>query len=218
MTQLGAWYGSVPGDVQTPPRAALMALVQALSTTSGDLLVKPDASYLVDGISKGRHLNAQGTHADLWYQVGRLMAARGAPTEVAKVTAHLDDEPVLSGEADLQDFVGNCLADAWAARGANLAELPAAAPEAVKVVSSKAEKVLARLVETSLFALEQQGKRKLDGRPAAEKGGPTALQALAQRSNHDFGIEVRHASRLPAWVSCRGMQAGLPPKSAEGVA
>ena len=79
LTQLGAWYGSVPGDVQTPPRAALMALVQVLSTTSGDLLVKPDASYLVDGISKGRHLNAQGTHADLWYQVGRLMAARGAP-------------------------------------------------------------------------------------------------------------------------------------------
>ena len=73
---IGGFAGTLAGSPQTPPRAALAAMLYVLQTTVGDLTVMPDAAYLVNGWTNQRYLHPTGSNADLWHQCGRALGAR----------------------------------------------------------------------------------------------------------------------------------------------
>ena len=85
----GAWTGNLVGE-QTVPRSELMALIQAMDKTAGDITVVSDCASVVDGFNLGRYAAPDGENADLWYELSRALKQRGTgKVQVVKIESHL---------------------------------------------------------------------------------------------------------------------------------
>jgi len=201
---LGGLAGDTPGDFQTPPRACLEAFLYALRTTVGKLVVKPDASYLVDGFSAKRYLAPDGANADLWHAIGQELNNRQQEVEVIKVDAHLSQDMVVQGLVDIEDFHGNLMADALAAIGAGIHEVPAAIVTEQRALDKRTWRVLQRLVAVNLHFLSNVPARAGALRPRREKLARSALQRAFADADHDFGSLQcpKRIAHLPTRVTC----------------
>jgi len=207
--------GNLPGDIQSPPRACLQAMIQALTITTGDITVKPDAAYLVDGFQAGRHLRPEGLNADLWHQIGILVKGRGHEVRVLKVDAHLDHSKVIDGAVDIQDYHGNSLADALAAVGASISAMPWHLTESQKAADSRSHLILRRLLAAHFHFVKEVPRRAGIHRPKRVKGARSAFQMLMKNSGHSFPLaRVPRALRsMPHRVSCSTCNQGSSRKT-----
>ncbi len=111
----------VPGR-QTVPRAELWAACIAANSTDGstESRLKADAAYVVDTTASGQRLErcSRGANGDLWAQYAQANRAKPCPMSVSKVRAHALPAEALCGRHDLEDFIGNHIADAAAGAAA----------------------------------------------------------------------------------------------------
>ena len=162
-------------------------MIFALENLEGMLIIKPDAAYLVDGYRDGFHLAPQGTNADLWFRIGTLVKGREHLVKVVKVDAHLEPQQVIEGDMSITDFHGNALADAMAALGASLSQVPDAVAECQAATDARSWMVLKRLVAVNMHVVKTAGKRTGALRPKREKGARSMIQRLMDQAGHDFG-------------------------------
>ena len=203
----GGWAGDLPGEFQTAPRACLQAFIFALANTKGHLVVKPDASYLVDGFRERRFKTPDGTNADLWHEVGQLINTRPrgvAGVEVVKVDAHIKAEVVIAGGVDMDDYHGNVMADALAGHGASISAVPQAVVQAQAGLDTRSWKILHRLVAVNMQMAKSCPKRSGEHKPKRQKQAKTHLQRLFDDSGHDFnGLQCpRRIRHLPTRLAC----------------
>ena len=106
-------YAPLGGKQQTQIRAGLSALVFIAEETSGEVCVKPDCQYLIDGVNSGRFgtlgWGEDKRHVDLWQRFWNACVSRHGAVNLVKVTAHQDIEEALIEEVDPVDWVGNNL-------------------------------------------------------------------------------------------------------------
>ncbi len=133
----------VPGR-QTVPRAELWAAYLATDGTDGgtEAQLKADAAYVVDTAASDQRLErcCRGANGDLWVQFAQTNRAKTCPMSISKVRAHALPAEALSGHHDLEDFVGNHIADAAAGAAAEAA--PAANTAARRVEAWERRTVL----------------------------------------------------------------------------
>ena len=171
----------------------------------------PDAAYLVDGFEKRRYLDPEGANADLWEQVRLALEAHDGPVLVEKVSAHLSHQAVLSGQVDLQDFVGNDYADSLAANGAREGAVNPATASVVQRSTRLATQVLQRLLETTKLSLEwekQFGEERLLHTPKERASYGTKLSRLLRHSEHELQVSAKVLKQLPSGLQCTRCQQG----------
>jgi len=196
--------GTLPGLFQSTSRACLEAFIYILANSTGPLVVKPDASYLVDGFNSRRYQAPEGTNADLWHAIGLLMNNRTEDVQVLKVEAHVEDHRVIDGDVDYYDFFGNHMADALASRGAKLHAVSSAIVQEQASMDARAWQVLKRLVAVNMHFVKTAPRRSGMSKPDRLPGMPTMFQRLAQASGHTFDIPVpRSAKKCPLRLKCK---------------
>ena len=196
--------GTLPGSFQSTSRACLEAFIFILGHSTGPLVVKPDASYLVDGFHSRRYLTPEGTNADLWHAIGILINNRDQDIQVIKVEAHIKDGRVLEGDICFYDFFGNHMADAMAARGAKMHAVPSAIAQEQMSMDARATLVLKRLVAINMHFVKAAPRRSGQTRPDRLPGMNTLFQRLAIASGHAFPIPVpKSARKCPVRLKCQ---------------
>ena len=111
-------YSGVSGAEQTQNRAALEALLYLAIWTDGDVVVHPDATFLIKGWAAiGDKAIHDGRHVQLWADILSATRKRRGELKLIKVDAHVSMEQA-SQMQQLHHWVGNHWADRLAARGA----------------------------------------------------------------------------------------------------
>ena len=203
---LGGRAGTLAGEPQTANRACLAACCYALQHTTGDLLIKPDASYLSNGYDKGHHISCQAEHADLWHCIGELSEGRASSLTIIRTAAHqrLNDVAKMTDLCKVHDFIGNLFADALAGKASTLNQIDLNVEKRVRGLAGKANLVLKRLLAVQMQFLESMGPRSSLNRPKRAKGDSTAFQVLLRDSQHAvMGAEGCRSSRdMPSRTAC----------------
>ena len=96
-----------------------MAALHATMRESGNLEIRSDSKYVVDGY---RRLISQGievmrSHRDLWSRFQDSLAERASSVRVVKVLGHAKWSDVHSGRETAQNKIGNHHADRLATEG-----------------------------------------------------------------------------------------------------
>jgi hypothetical protein len=111
---------TVPGKVQTVPRAELTAFAEALERTVGNLRYITDHLPILRVWSQGERVR-QLRNGDLWTRIFRAARGRGAEVIVEWAPSHVSvDELDCTSEREVFRAVGNECADALAGRAARL--------------------------------------------------------------------------------------------------
>ena len=137
------------------PRAELVAIIDLLACTQGDVCVYTDHKNIVTGYSRGPRYTVQSENCDLWEDLWEQAKKGQRCVTICKVPAHLD-QPSKILEA-LQShgpevIVGNHVADALAGRAAGEAEVPQVQVDQFKALRRKAASVLTRAVAITIEA------------------------------------------------------------------
>ncbi len=107
--------GSVGGSDQTVPRGELSALTAFLRCSSAGAYFVGDCRYVIEGAQGGVSpilMSSLAADPDLWRIVDRLIRDHGSPPHMVKVKAHRSlTRASGEGEASVQDWFGNSLAD-----------------------------------------------------------------------------------------------------------
>ncbi len=107
--------GSVGGWDQTVPRGELSALIAFLRCSSAGAYFVGDCRYVIEGARGGVSptlMSSLAADPDLWRIVDRLIKDHGSPPHLVKVKAHRSlTRASGEGEASVQDWFGNSLAD-----------------------------------------------------------------------------------------------------------
>ena len=209
---VGGILGNLLGRHQTPARVALTALWAALELSFGDLIVKPDAKFLIDGfqanILDGNGVRHESSHADLWHKIRQTVENRDSSVQLVKVTAHQDESKVADNcSISLMDFAGNHYADRLASAGATLCEVPYAEISVVNFTRARAWKISKRLLATNAFYLQEAGNSISEDRPGRLTNGQTVLERLIERSGHVLGVKIKFARHALPRMRCRQCQA-----------
>ena len=171
----------------------------------GNLVVKPDAAYLVEGFNNKKYETPEGLNADLWYEIGNLIRAREHPVTVTKVDAHLEMDVIVAGQVTMQDFHGNTMADALASLGAGFSAVPFAVAQQFLDYDKRTWAVLQRLVAVNMYFATTCPRRSGAHRPKRQKEAKTYIQRAIEGSGHDFnGLRIpRRIRMLPTRLTCQ---------------
>ncbi len=145
-------YGPLPGEVQTVPRAELMAVVSLLRRCRRafrNIRVHVDCKYVVRGWTGGKD-NKPRSNRDLWDDLWAIVAQVFVRVQLVKVRPHVTDRHVAEVIATAMDTYGNEMADHLAALGARAHEVPTATVRQVKYLDSKVRRIQERLVAVNL--------------------------------------------------------------------
>ena len=103
------------------PRAELWAAIVAARTAPDQhsLTLGVDAAYVVKGMGNpsARARLSSGKNGDLWSALWELVQRKSLQINARKVKAH-GENAVLQGKMELQDYLGNLLADCGAGAAA----------------------------------------------------------------------------------------------------
>lgn len=200
----GGFASSLPGDEQSPNRACVDALAWILGASFGDLCIKPDSAYVVDGVNlRARLIKAEGSHADLWAQAGAAASRRHGNVTVVKTQAHLEDAELLEAPWPVVvDYAGNAFADALAAAGAQFQEADINDVLTVSFARGRAYNILNRLVEANRIFLDAVGECGAERPRLAVMPKPTLFERLCRDSEHDLGGSWKSMRVGPATYRC----------------
>ena len=160
------------GELQGSDRAEILALLQLMERTLGDLVVGTDCDYLVRCFHK-RWWARKGCfkNGDLWCRIGTALNRR-RKVIVYKVKAHVlaPDSPLELAAHTWTSVVGNELADAFAEEGAVLHEVPIDVVRAVSEADFLAVRIQKQLYTTAIQAVpELKGSAKAPGSRGARR-------------------------------------------------
>ena len=153
------------------------------------LTIRIDAAYVVKGMAtEHRARLLQGANGDLWALLIETIRCKSLEVDPAKVKAHAEKQ-VLLGKVELQEFLGNALADAGAGAAA---EEAVSTPEAreVSIWQGRCFLIARRLaiIEASLWP---DGPRLVPAPPEMRLPEPppipttvTAFQVAIERMGH----------------------------------
>ena len=187
------------------PQVGAVCLVQGPAISTGQIKVKSDCLYVVEGYY--RHTNKGGfrpdlEHGDLWAQVLKLAVKEGPfigqarfRVELEKVPAHCEEEHMQNVVLSPGDLYGNGVADKAAGRGAALIELSESDVEAVKEVDRAAQSIQRRLVDTTLAA--QEAAKTID-EAALQEGEENAQQQQPKERAKGDRASKKAANRMQA--------------------
>ena len=184
------------GERQTVPRAELAAVIDAMRTLPQAIQLEAvvDASYVVkngryiarmlDGILEVSKEHAKGVIAtidqifgcngDLWANFAQLYVERRAPMTFKWVKSHQTARMVVHGTSSTRDLHGNILADAFADKAAERAQLPEDITDAYFSATSIAYHIRKRFiaVHMSINRYEQKNGKQDIVRDYKEKREP----------------------------------------------
>ena len=122
--QAGA-CGSLPGYLQTVPRAELFAGIMALEILNlygvagpGAVVIFSDNQCFVDLANSDRSRSLATGNADLWQRYWTAFDFLRVEVDIRKVKAHLTAVDVWAGRATWRQYIGNSAADALAGEAA----------------------------------------------------------------------------------------------------
>ena len=123
------FHGPLPGRHQTIPRAELFAIVTVLRTVdpAASLVICTDSQIAVRQFTAGRSATEASLNCDVWedfWNCWDLRLQHCATTSLRWVKGHVDAASWFKYNCNLNDFVGNGIADALANRAAADALLP----------------------------------------------------------------------------------------------
>ena len=144
---LAAKCGPLPGPKQSVSRGELFAVVEALKLAdpAKPLQIVSDCMYVVLGSTKTKVAPNQ-RHADLWNEFVKLKAGYTNGLTVRHVQSHIPAQLLWAGTVDKMDFVGNTLADAFAARAAAECQLFEGQIGHIKKTDKLCKQVLLRIM------------------------------------------------------------------------
>ncbi len=195
---VGLLIAPVPGK-PTVPRAELWAAILAARSApqGGSVALQIDAAYVVKGMAPNRQASlCAGANGDLWCLLIATIQQRSLSVTATKVKAHAESQ-VLVGTVEMEDFLGNALADAGAGAAAEVAVNTVEAQEA-SLWQERAFLVARRLaiIEASLW---QEGPRLVPAPPALERLEPptipvavSAFEAAICRMGHKLHNRGTH--------------------------
>eukprot|EP01065_Artemidia_motanka_P042945 TRINITY_DN584_c0_g2_i3.p1 TRINITY_DN584_c0_g2~~TRINITY_DN584_c0_g2_i3.p1 ORF type:complete len:686 (+),score=153.27 TRINITY_DN584_c0_g2_i3:916-2973(+) len=204
------------GRLQTNNRAELLAAVEAVRAEQRPMQIRTDSAWVLSGVQKSPDRRRQLEHADLWAELGRLIAARPAGTVAwRKVKGHATAEDVEAGRCDALDRSGNAAADrlatAAAAAGAPPPGVVAAAEARLRVVPQLQHMMVDIAVARSakLLALGLRvDQRRLPADPPPDRGVAAAAAAQPPPADDAAAAQPPPGDPPPA----------LPPPAAAGAA
>ena len=197
-----AFWGELPGTVQTVPRAELagahfaITLAAGLGCTVLRLAVYTDCSLVSRGIAGGRLKSLQSPSlASAWAALWLTRDTASFVLEGVKVRAHMDTDPKGHVQEPRYTF-GNMLADTFAGLGACYLERTAGYRSLELLDTDRdAALVMNRLVAITAMDLEANPRhkgtaKKLRGGGAAASGSVPWIYARKSRAGEDTGPEV----------------------------
>eukprot|EP00959_Pyramimonas_sp_CCMP1952_P119288 2493809-Pyramimonas_sp.AAC.1 len=95
-----------------------MALLMALTTTTGDLVYFTDSEGVYLNYHNGHRETPKGADADLWYRVREAVRERRADVIVMCIRSHMTEADICSGKISSSLAYGNTVADELAAGAA----------------------------------------------------------------------------------------------------
>ncbi len=152
--------GQVPGR-QTVPRAELWGGIQTLLRTPSyaSLDLGIDAKYVTQGV-KSRGKLCSGDNGDLWSITYNIIDSRAGPTNIFKVSSHLEDQGascIIQDKINFLDLAGNALADAVAEKVAVMIK-----PDSNCCMSANYANILGFLVAKRLVLIQADIRQTQD--------------------------------------------------------
>ena len=128
-------YYSLPGEIQTVPRAELSSIVTLLEVVEEEAVVVyfGDNKPVIDLYYKGQDICAKASNADLYRLLFAFIKNKKLTLHMFWMPSHLDDPNACNSKGEPKerpewvqdhDIVGNKEADKLADRAAEIAELP----------------------------------------------------------------------------------------------
>ena len=191
---VGAAAGTQGGEVQTQIAACLSAIKYVAENTDGEVLLKPDCNYAVNGMDAlldSRH-NQFGPHAHVWHDIRVAAKHRIGAINIQRVDAHADVRDYLAQGIDTKDWLGNELADYIAGQAATENECSANMEGDWNFFRDKAMKVLRRAMAVQKIFIEAElatGKSVRGVRP--ERDHP--VHRAIEQSGHQLVKDSRGA-------------------------
>ena len=184
------------------PRAELVAVIQVVCSTFGDITVYTDHKNIVTGMRLNPEKCAFLTNNDLWEDLWAAVASHQGSVTVLKVPAHASEEDVILSEVPKEAIIGNFIADAVACRGSKMAELPEEVVDRVKALKAKALLVLGRAVVVSVAAASLHKNPERSLKPPSSQ--PRPLHSL-KKAKRDSGHSVVALARAWRCTRCLGV-------------
>ena len=197
-----ASYGPLEGSSQSVPRAEMVAVIQVVRATTGDISIYTDHANIVSGMAKGHVRCAFLSNSDLWEDIWAAVRTHAGSVSVFKVPAHADVDAVLTSDVPREAIVGNYVADAVADRGAKMAELPDNVVQDYMAVQRTAELVLHRVVAVTVAAASVHKNPLRNIRPPSARPQPLRRLKQARRHTAHSVVAVARAWRC---TQCMGM-------------
>ena len=117
---VGAASGTQGGEDQTQVAACLAAILFVVRQSYGDVLLKPDCNVAIDAVNEViRGQNKQfGAHAHILHELASALEQRRGGVRLLRVDAHANLQDYIAMGMDVNDWVGNELADYLAGEAA----------------------------------------------------------------------------------------------------
>ena len=136
---MAAYYGTLPGLIQTTPRAELFAICEALRLAILPICIHTDHLPIVDGIARGKEwcLAVGRSNVDLWRLLWFLiedLGGLGDDLRIVWVAAHRQDGSLNS--------IGNGWADTMANKGQALHTIPKETLKKGKMLRKKHRQIM----------------------------------------------------------------------------
>ena len=199
--EVGIVAAPAPGRA-TVPRAELWAAIMAAREAphGSAVTLGIDASYVIKGMaSQFESRLLHGLNGDLWAMLQGTIQERSLQLLPCKVKAHAEEQ-VLLGHMDLEDFLGNALADAAAGAAA---EEAVSAPQASDASTWRGRcYLIARRLACIEAALWREGPVLVPAPPELQRVEPPAIPDAVtafQKCIEQMGHRVRVRGR---WLQC----------------
>jgi ribonuclease HI len=214
----GAVGGTLEGERQTQVAACLDAILYLIRHSSGDVIIKPDCNYAVEGM---RSL-LRGTlkqfcpHAHIWDQIRSALDGREGTVEVQKVDSHVDAQDYIDSGYEIADWIGNEAADTIAGDAACSNKVPLQLESDYELYSGRAGLVMRRAIAVHRLFMPEE-------RQAAPRGvwiqGEHPVQAALAGSGHSLvkdRLGAFYCSKCRQRVGRRGFKAWLAAGPCQG--
>ena len=197
---LAAFWGPLPGLVQTVNRGELLACVRVLERIGqnpcpgdGDTILCTDSSYVWKGFNiRGEKSTVIGSNWDLWERLWRGVDQLGGRVQVTKVAAHQHCSGMVYGISRPIDWVGNAIADALSKHAASEAQVSDDQFEAMQALETRYWQIQHRIVSALVLATALSRPARRRGRTATDElEVPPGFADKPEYEVHCYDVDAR---------------------------
>jgi len=170
---LGSVSGNVSMSDQTVPYAELLALLQALRSTQGDVTIWSDCAFVVNGYNNKRWRLEVCKFHSLWQRIH--CCAQGREVQVRRGKAHVTQQHLENGLVETWQVMGNEAADVLAKSAAAIDPAHPAFVRSLAWTEDRARLIRARLYAIHKWHLETKAMSEIEDTEAI------AVQAMARQ-------------------------------------